>query len=118
MPVPLGAAGFPAALCRKRERPWHGAAIPMRMSARAGVLPGLRTAIFSIIVPRLILKAGRGPSAKNTSGGTPNTIMEMAQRDAGLGTMCQTFLRRSRLLLKLTRWGVDWMRILVGIPLR
>src|SRR5713226_3753359 len=112
------AAGFSAALCPKRERTWHGVAIPMGMSALAGALRGLRTGTFFIIVPPLILKASRGPSARNISGGTRNTIMGIAQKGVGLGTMCRTFLRRSLLLLKLTQWGVDWMRILGRIHLQ
>src|SRR5258708_30619670 len=83
------------------------------MSAWAGALPGLPTAIFFITVLRLILKASRGPSARNTSGGTPNTIMGTAQKAVGLATTFLTSLKRSHPPPKLTQWGVDWMPILV-----
>src|SRR5947209_15366611 len=98
MAAPLVAAGFSLALCLKKERTWRVVAIPTHMSAWDGALPGQSTATFSIIVPRLTQRVDRGLSARNTSGGIPNTLMRMGQRAAGLATMRQIFLSPSRLL--------------------
>src|SRR5438477_11130006 len=107
MAVPPVAAGFSPVLCRKRERTWRVVAILTRMSAWAGALPGRPIATFSITVLPLILKVSPGQSARNTSGGIPNTIMGMAQRVVGLATTFLTSQKRSHLLPRLTPMGQD-----------
>src|SRR6266566_7113676 len=109
MAAPPVAAGFSLVLCRKRERTWHVGVNLTIMSAWDGALPGLPTATFSIIVLPLIQKASPGQSARNTSGGTPNTIMGMEQRVVGLATMFQTSQKRSHQLPKQTLMVQDWI---------
>src|SRR2546421_12952550 len=109
MAVPPVVAGFSPVLCRKRERTWHVGVNLTIMSAWDGALPGLPTATFFIIVLPPILKVSHGQSARNTSGGTPNTIMGMEQRVVGLATMFQTSQKRSHQLPKLTQMVQDWM---------
>src|SRR2546429_1402917 len=109
MAVPPVVAGFSLVLCRKRERTWHVGVNLTIMSAWDGALPGLPTATFSIIVLPLIQKASPGQSAKNTSGGTPNTLMGMAQRVVGLATTFLTSLKRSHQPPELTQMVQDWM---------
>src|SRR2546423_10787016 len=111
MAVPAVAAGFSPVLCRKRERTWRAGVNLTIMSAWDGALPGRPIATYSITVLPPILKVSRGQSARNTSGGTPNTIMGMEQRVVGLATMFQTSQKRSHQLPKLTQMVQDWMPI-------
>src|SRR2546421_9757787 len=109
MAAPPVVSGSSLVLCRNRERTWRVGENLTIMSAWDGALPGLLTATYSITVLPPILKVSRGQSARNTSGGTPNTIMGMEQRVVGLATMFQTSQKRGHQPPKLTQMEQNWI---------
>src|SRR5258708_10327009 len=118
MAVILVDADFSVALALKGERTWHASDKVIIISSLYGVFPGLQTGTVCIIAARPTLRASRGRSARNTSGGTRLTIMAMEQRGAGSGMIFLTFLKPSPQTPKPIQMAMGWMpiRALIHLP--